>query len=219
MQPYFFPHLGYFQLINCVDEFVIYDNIEYTKKGWINRNRIRYNDTEKTISVPIQKDSDYLNIIDRAISPDWEKHRYKILGLINSSYRKAPFFEVVYDIVQGCLLDNEMNLFRFLFNTIKRINKYLEIDTPIIISSNIDIDHSLRSQDKVLAICKKRKANTYINSIGGIDLYNKEDFKDNGIDLFFIQSDPSFSIIDTMMFNSKDQIRSMLKSNELVRGK
>ena len=84
MQPYFFPYIGYFQLIKSVDEFVIYDNIQYTKKGWINRNRILVNGTDYLISLPLKKDSDYLNVVDRQLAESWEKDRTKLLTLITN---------------------------------------------------------------------------------------------------------------------------------------
>ena len=66
MQPYLFPYIGYFQLMNAADEFVVYDNIKYTKKGWINRNRILVNGSDAYINFPLKKDSDYLDVKDRS---------------------------------------------------------------------------------------------------------------------------------------------------------
>ncbi len=126
------------------------------------------------------------------------------------------------------MLDTEDNLFTFILNSLNKINDYLDIKTPIIISSSINIDHSLKSQDKVIAICKAREATTYVNAIGGVDLYSKETFKLNNIDLKFIKSQPItysqfgntfipwLSIIDVMMFNSKDTIKEYLNSYILI---
>jgi hypothetical protein len=228
MQPYFFPYIGYFQLINSVDEFVIYNNIQYTKKGWINRNRILVNGNDKVITLPLKKDSDYLNVMDRKLSESWGKDKRKMLNLIHVSYRNAPYFIEAYDIIQKCLLDTEENLFTFILNNLKNINNYLEIKTSIIASSELDIDHSLKSQDKVLAICKARKATKYINAIGGIELYNKEEFKKQDIELNFIKSSPInykqfnnefvswLSIIDVIMFNSKETIKQYLNLYTLI---
>lgn len=225
MQPYFFPYIGYFQLINSVDEFVIYDNIQYTKKGWINRNQILVNGTSKKITVPLKKGSDYLNIVDRKLPDSWSKDRKKLLNLIHSSYEKAPFFKEAHEVVERSLMSDEVNLFKFLFNNIKNINEYLGIKTAMTISSDIDIDHTLKSTDKVLAICENRGADTYINAAGGVDLYDKNDFKKHGINLTFINSEPIvyyqfskalrefvpwLSIIDVIMFNSKETVREYL---------
>lgn len=228
MQPYIFPYIGYFQLINSVDEFIIYDNIQYTKKGWINRNRILANGKDQLITLPIKKDSDYLNIVNRELSESWDKDKNKILNIIRSTYHKAPYFSEIYKLISKCLNNEEKNLYKFIFDSIININEFLEIKTKIIVSSTINIDHSLKSKDKVIALCKARNASIYINAIGGMDLYNKEEFKQHQIDLSFIKSNPIeykqfnnefipwLSIIDVMMFNSKDQIKEYLNSYTLV---
>jgi hypothetical protein len=96
MQPYIFPYIGYFQLINTVDKFVVYDNIQFTKKGWINRNRILINGKEEYITLPLKKDSDYLNIDQRVLSDVFKEQRNKILRKINESYKKAPGFKTAF---------------------------------------------------------------------------------------------------------------------------
>lgn len=228
MQPYIFPYIGYFQLINSVDEFVIYDNIQYTKKGWINRNRILVNNTDQLITLPLKKASDYLNVVDRELSESWIIDKKKILNTIKTSYSKAPYFLESYELIQDCLNYTEVNLFEFILNSLIKINKFLNIETKIIVSSTIDIDHSLKSKDKVIALCKERKANTYINAIGGVELYDKNEFKQHDINLNFIKSNPVqykqfsdqfipwLSIIDIMMFNSKEKINEYLNSYTLI---
>jgi len=228
MQPYFFPYIGYFQLINSVDEFVIYDNIQYTKKGWINRNRILVNGKDQLITLPIKKNSDYLNVVERELSESWGKDKIKIINVIKSSYSKAPYFQETFELISKCLNNSEVNLFRFIYNSIVLINDYLEIKTPIVISSTIEADHTLKSQDKVLSLCKEQNTDIYINSIGGVELYDKEVFKQNNIELNFIKSNPIqykqfnnefvswLSIIDVMMFNSKEQIKEYLNSYTLI---
>ena len=228
MQPYFFPYIGYFQLINSVDKFIIYDNIQYTKKGWINRNRILVNKKDQLITLPIKKDSDYLNVVERELSKSWEIDKNKMLNVIKSSYNKAPYFQDTFELISKYLNNPETNLFKFIYDSIVSINNYLEIKTPIIISSTIDVDHTLKSQDKVLSLCKKQKADIYINSIGGVELYDKETFKKNNIELNFIKSNPIqykqfnneftswLSIIDVMMFNSKQQIKEYLNNYTLI---
>lgn len=229
MQPYFFPYIGYFQLINSVDEFIIYDNIQYTKKGWINRNRILCNNKDRMISLPLKKDSDFLNVVDRKLSDTWISERKKLINLINELYKKSPFFDKVFPLIQQILLFEETNLFKFIYNSLVLINEYLDIKTKITISSSLDIDHkNLKSQDKVLALCKKTKADIYINAIGGQELYNKDYFLQHNIILNFIKSelisykqfDNEFvswlSIIDVLMFNSKEQIKKYLNCYKLI---
>ena len=229
MQPYLFPYIGYFQLMNRADEFIIYDNIQFSKKGWINRNRILSNGKDTYITFPLKKDSDYLDIKDRYLADSWSSDRKKMLNKITEAYHKAPFFDTAYPVIERSILVEENNLFRFIFNSLTLLKEWLSIKTPFVISSSIAIDHTLKSEQKVIEICKARKATEYINPIGGLDLYKKENFKTNGIDLHFMKTGniiyqqygnefvPSLSIIDVMMFNSKDKIQQWLDhSYELV---
>jgi len=228
MQPYFLPYIGYFQLMNVVDEFVIYDNIEFTKKGWFNRNRILVNGKDSYITIPLKKDSDYLDVKDRYLADIWSSERNKMLNKIISSYRKSPNFNSIYPLIKECIMFEERNLFKFILNSLNLIKNYLGISTPLLTSSTISIDHELKAEKKVVEICKARNASIYLNSIGGIELYKKDDFKDEGIDLYFLKTSdviykqfnndfvPSLSIIDVMMFNSKERINEMLKQCEIT---
>lgn len=222
MQPYFFPYIGYFQLINAVDTFVVYDNIEYTKKGWINRNRILLNGKDEMISLPLKKDSDYLHINQRVLSNTWVKDSAKIFNLIKEAYRKAPFFEDTMKVVTHCLAFKANNLFEFLIQTIRYICNYLLITTKLVISSSLDFDYNLKSVNKVLAICKLLNADSYVNPIGGLDLYDKKIFANEGVNLSFLKSRnlnykqyknefiPFLSIIDILMFNSLNEVKRMI---------
>ncbi len=227
MQPYFFPYVGYFQLINAADLFIVYDNVKYTKKGWINRNRFLLNGKDAVFSIPLRKDSDSLGISDREISPDFKKA--KLLNQIREAYRRSPYFERTFSLVERIVLEKETNLFRFILNSIRQACESLAIGTEIVVSSSLQIDHSLAGEDKVLELCKHVGADVYINPIGGQELYSKEDFGAHGIDLKFLKTRPfeyrqfggpfvpSLSIIDVMMFNSPDAIRECLDSNyELI---
>jgi mRNA-degrading endonuclease HigB of HigAB toxin-antitoxin module len=228
MQPYFLPYIGYFQLINAVDTFVIYDNIEFTKKGWINRNRILLNGKDDLITIPIRKDSDYLNVNQRYLAESYEKEKIKIIRKISELYKKSPQYDVIFPLIKNIFSSNENNLFDFIFNSLKIILQYLDIKTEIVFSSTISIDHSLKSKDKVITICEKLGTTHYINPIGGVDLYFKEDFKQKGIDLHFLKSNhmeyqqfdadfmPWLSIIDVLMFNSPKEIKRMLNQFEII---
>ena len=224
MQPYFFPYIGYFQLINAVDEFVVYDNIKYTKKGWINRNRILVDGKDSYLTIPIKKDSDYLDVKDRYLAESWLFEKNKILNRVSASYRKAPYFPMVFPVIEECILFEERNLFKFILHTLYQVVKYLKIVTPLLTSSSIVINHELKAENKVIAICKARNAEEYLNPIGGVGLYTKEYFKKEGIDLNFLKTNdfaykqfnndfvPLLSIIDVMMFNSKKEITDYLNS-------
>lgn len=222
MQPYFFPYIGYFQLMNAVDEFVVYDKIQFTKKGWINRNRILVNNKDAFFTLPLRKDSDYLNVVDRYLADIWPKERKKMLNRIIESYRKAPYFNEAFPLLEECYMHDDTNLFRFIFHSLQKIRLFLNIETELTISSSIQINHELKAEEKVISICNAKKASTYINPEGGINLYKAEDFQSHGLKLLFLKANPItyeqfngtfipwLSIIDVIMFNSKKQIDSML---------
>ena len=226
MQPYFLPYIGYFQLINVVDKFIIYDNIKYTKKGWINRNRFLQNNKDVIFSIPLKKASDYVCVNERKISDSF--NTTKILNQLSASYQKAPYYSTVYPTIKEIITYKEVNLFEYILHSIQVICNFLDIKTDIIISSTINIDHSLASQNKVLAICNNIKAKTYINTSGGKKLYKKDDFAQNNICLKFIESRPIeykqfsnifvpwLSIIDIMMFNTKNEIKNMLNQYKII---
>ena len=132
MQPYLFPYIGYFQLMNAVDEFIVYDNIQFTKKGWINRNRILFNEKDIYISLPLKKDSDYLDIINRTLADTWLKDREKMINRLIEGYKKAPFFESTFPVIKNAILFEETNLFKFIFHSLQLLNEYLDINTRLI---------------------------------------------------------------------------------------
>ena len=229
MQPYFFPYIGYFQLINAVDEFVIYDNIEFTKKGWINRNRILVNGNDVFVSLPLKKDSDFLNVNERFLADTWDVERKKLLNRIKESYRKAPYFKETFHLLEKCIMHEDRNLFKFILFSVQTLIQYFNISTNLVVSSSIPIDKQLKSDQKVMAICNQRGADIYINPIGGLELYNKEFFKENNLELQFQKSNnirynqnnnefvPWLSIIDVMMFNNKIEITTFLNSYSIIK--
>ena len=184
-QPYFLPYIGYFQLISSVDKFVIYDNIKYTKKGWINRNRMLQNGMDKTFTIPLVKSSDKLDIVERRVSLDFSRH--KLLSQFRGCYLKAPYFGEIWPIIENIVNFQDNNLFRYIQHSIVLICEHLEIDTEIVISSDIPANHKMVAQDRVLSICQEMHAETYINPIGGVNLYSKDKFANKGCELKFIK--------------------------------
>jgi len=220
MQPYFFPYLGYFQLINCVDKFVIYDNIEFSKSGWMRRNRILNCDRDRYIVVSLKKASDFSHVCDLEIAENYNFK--KMLRIIKGAYERAPYFNATYQLLKDIIPPQNYQLFDYLLCITKSLCAFLEIQTRFIISSSICINHSLKAQEKVMALCTALNADEYINPIGGTHLYDKSVFAASGIKLSFHQiSDitysqfkdpfvPNLSIIDVMMFNSKAKIQELL---------
>jgi hypothetical protein len=227
MQPYFVPYIGYFQLIASVDLFIVYDNIQYTKKGWINRNRILQQDHAVPLSVPLKKGSDFLDVRDRQLADDFSGTR--LLNQLAGAYRRAPYYAQTLPLLERILLSEERNLFRFLEASIRLTCECLTILTKIKPSSEIEIDHALTSQDKVLALCEAVGASTYVNAIGGIGLYSRDEFRTRGIALKFIKTTPFaypqfgsehvpwLSIVDVLMFNPLSEVREWAQTGyELI---
>lgn len=227
MQPYFLPYIGYFQLIGAVDRFVVYDNIKYTKKGWINRNRFLLDGRDEVFSLPLKKDSDSLDVRDRRLAPDFD--RAKLLNRLSAAYRQAPSYDAVFPLLRRIVECAEDNLFGFLLAALVDVCGWVDIRTPLVVSSTLAIDHGLEGQDKVLAICRELRATTYINAIGGRELYSREAFAAQGIELRFLQSRlceypqfgdafvPWLSIIDVLMFNAPGSIaHSVLDNYDLI---
>lgn len=228
MQPYLFPYIGYFQLIHAVDLFVIYDDVQFIKRGWINRNKLLVNGKEHLFTFSLQKSPRNTNINEKIFSSDNNYEKIKFLQLIEYNYKKAPFFNEVYPIIQRIMSCNDQNLCSFIYNSLMIICDYLEIKTRFIFSSQINKDDSLKGEERIISINKSLHSSCYINPIGGVELYSKSRFKQEGIDLYFLKPKPIqykqfnsdfipwLSIIDVLMFNSKDTVRTFLDEYELI---
>jgi len=227
MQPYLFPYIGYFQLIHTVDKFVLLDDVNYIKKGWINRNRILVNGGDFLFTIPLSDASQnkWINQIWIQDDPKW---REKFLKVIQSAYSKAPYFPLVFPLIEKIIGFNKLNLSAYIHNSLKILCDYLQISTPVISSSGIYENRELKGSDRILDICLKEKATEYINPSGGLDLYNREVFKKEGVHLQFLRSlpvnypqfknefVPYLSVIDVLMFNDSSKSRTFLTSFELL---
>jgi len=224
MQPYFFPYIGYWQLINAVDLFVIFDDVNFIKKGYVNKNSILVAGKSQSFTLELLKSSQNRLINEIEVGGN----SVKILKTITMAYKKAPYFDKVYPMIEKILTCNEKNLAYFLGHSLMQISSYLDIGTKFIYSNEIEKDNSLRAQDKILDILKRVNATHYINAIGGQELYDKECFIKQNIKLNFLMPKienykqfknefvPSLSIIDILMFNSIEEIKLMLNNYRLV---
>ncbi|MEO9895431.1 MAG: WbqC family protein [Paracoccaceae bacterium] len=221
MQPYFLPYIGYFQLIAHVDKFVVYDKIKFTKKGWMNRNRMLRNGEPVTFSIPVTKASDFLDVHERSVSESFEPS--KLINQIKGNYAKAPMCGEVMPLIEKVVGYQSENLFDFIFHSIQETCLHLEIDTPLSVSSEVESASGLRSEDRVMGLCGDLGASVYTNPIGGVELYDPSTFKANGIELRFLRSEnvnygqfnapfqPALSILDVIMFNDPDRIAAWLR--------
>lgn len=229
MQPYLFPYIGYFQLINSVDKFIFYNDVNYIKQGWINRNQILMNSNPSMFTVPLKNASSNNLIKDVFISEQnytrWKDKFYKSLM---SSYSKAPNYEEILVVIKSVLdKSSTLSISELAINSIEAILNYLKINKDLSSSQQFD-NAELRASKRVLDICKKIGATTYINAIGGLNLYSKEEFQKEGINLFFLKTNditypqfnhifvPNLSIIDILMFNSIEETHKLIKEYTLI---
>lgn len=230
MQPYIFPYIGYFQLIKAVDKFVIYDDVAFINKGWINRNNILVNGKASMFTLPLIGASQ--NRLIREVEVDnlqvWSK---KFIKTLEQSYKKAPFFHEGFNIIEQVFNLPQKNIAELATISLKETCKYLNISTEIVESSTIYNNQELKAQQRILDICLQEKTKHYINPIGGMAIYDKQLFADNKILLNFIKAKsvnykqfnketdtfvPWLSIIDLLMFCSVDEINEHLEKFELV---
>lgn len=229
MQPYFIPYIGYWQLLNAVDEYVIYDDVNFIKGGWINRNRILVNKVPQYFNIPMLGASPNKLINEVGVNQD-EKVINKNLRIVQAAYSKAPYFKDVFPMVEEMLRCGESNLASYITVSTRMICDYLGIRTKIFISSDIEKNNQLTGQDKVLEICRILGATEYYNAIGGRELYSFEAFQEKGIVLHFLKRNEiqyqqfgeqfyqDLSIVDVMMFNSKERVQEMLGEYTLAEG-
>ncbi len=225
MQPYAFPYIGYYQLLKLVDLFVIHDDVQWIKGGWINRNRILVEGAPKYFTLPVAKSTSYAKINERSFPADKKVQLSKVYRQIENNYRQAPCFEECSKLLRECFEIPTTNIATFITETIIKTARYLSIETPIIRSSELKISDNLKGQERVIEINKKLDSSHYINPEGGVSLYQKERFEIESIKLSFLKAKPTdyqqrkssefqpfLSIIDVLMNNTPNQITPMLQN-------
>lgn len=224
MQPYLFPYTGYWQLINAVDTFVIFDDVNFIKKGYINRNSILLNGKPHIFTLELIGASQNKLINEIEIG----SNSRKILKTIEMSYKKSPYFYIVFPIIKDILDNKEKNLAKFIGYSLEKIANYLGMGTKFIYSSDIRKNNSLKAQDKILEIASLLKSTDYINAIDGQKFYDKERFSQENIQLNFLDTEITeykqfenefeshLSIVDILMFNSIEDIKNILSKFKLI---
>jgi len=224
MQPYFFPYLGYYQLINEVDEFISYDNVNYIKGGWINRNLIANNSAPFWINLPLLGSSSN-RIINELKLFRGSEAKLKISKSIYQSYKNSPFFDDVFPTFKRILEYETDHISEFNYLSLLLLSRKIGIETKFSSSSKdyAESEAKLSAEKKLIDILKLSCATEYLNLKGGIGLYNKETFMLNGINLKFISmKDGNFavnsnrfrqnlSIIDVLMNNGFMGTRDLLR--------
>lgn len=230
MQPYFFPYIGYFQLIHSVDEFVIFDQAQHIRRSWITRNRILNAHKETVyINVPVCKAPRETKIKDIIINNElnWQE---KIIQQLNY-YKDAPNYSHVLEFVKECLRKEYTKLSQLNTCLLRKTCKLLNIETNITVLSESfpSIDEADDADEWGIIVSKALNATTYINAIGGKEFYNTQKYNEEGLEIKFVnpmlepykQFNHEFisglSIIDVLMFNNIDHIIEMIENKEFVR--
>lgn len=225
MQPYFLPYIGYFQLIDAVDKFVIFDDVNYINRGWINRNRLLLNGSEHMFTIPLRGASQNKLICEIELAD--EGWRNKMLRTIQQAYSKAPCYEDASELMANIINAPVNRLDDFLFNSIKAVAGYLDIEAEIERTSRIYRNAHLKGEERILDICRQEHATVYVNPIGGTELYAKERFQEQGIQLSFLRPRPItysqgkgefvpwLSILDVLMFNERSAVRELLAERDV----
>lgn len=229
MQPYFFPYLGYFSLFDAADTFIVYDDVNYKKKGWINRNNFWSYAGPQLFTLPVQNASQNKKICELELA-DFAVSRKDFFDLLKHSYSKAPcyretivFLEDVFDCESKSLAD-------FLSHSLLKTVRYLDISVEVVRNSVAPRGLNLSGEKRIIEIAKEYGATKYINAIGGKELYQAASFRRHGIKLAFLQHKgtnysqfsenhtPNLSIIDALMFNSLVDVKEVIRNYELING-
>lgn len=231
MQPYFLPYIGYMQLMGAVDTFVLYDDVSFINRGWINRNKLLINGQEHLFTIPLKDASQNkrINEVHLADDPKW---RSKLLKTIEQGYRKAPQYAVVMPLTEKIVNFTTDSIADLIYHSLVELNGYLGLTPTLIASSSVYENTHLKAQERILDICNQEGATRYINPIGGMELYDRERFAEAGITLNFIRSErveypqfnrgnsdtfvPWLSILDALMFNDVPTVKALLTQYELV---
>lgn len=227
MQPYFLPYLGYFQLIAAVDKFVVLDDVNYIRGGWINRNRLLMQGEPKLFTIPLAGASQNRRICDIELF-DEDLWREKLLRTVQQAYARAPYYQKILPLLEEILHFPSLHLDSFLLNSLRQIMHYLSLQTELQPTSRLYCNHALAGEQRIIDICVREDANNYINPIGGTALYKREYFAQQDITLKFLQSRPTsyqqgkyahisgLSIIDVLMYNSTIAIAGLLQERDLL---
>lgn len=227
MQPYFLPYIGYFQLMAAVDKFVVFDDVNFINRGWINRNRLLLNGAPHTFTLPLRSASQNRLICEIELD-DNQEWRKKLLRTIRLAYGKAPFYLQVSALLESVINYPSIRLDEFLLNSLREVVRYLSLEVEIVSTSRIYGNAHLKGQERILDICRQEQASVYINPIGGVDLYDRASFSERELSLNFLRSRPVrysqgkgehvewLSVMDVLMFNEPTAVRLLLTEMDLV---
>ncbi len=224
MQPYFFPYIGYLQLMDCADTFILYDDVKYIKQGWVNRNRILRGDAPVYLTLPVVRGTHKERICEKRLLNPQESLK-DAFAKITRHYRAAPQFDKALEFLEPLFSPNVETISNFNIRALGALCRHLGISTELVIASERNYGDDVSGQERVLRICEREAATHYVNAIGAraSGLYSEEAFAAAGLELSFLRTDPdlaydqggagfvaNLSVIDLLMHNPPERIRRML---------
>lgn len=216
IQPYIFPYIGYYQIALLSKNFVFFDDVNYIKKGYINRNNIRLNGSPHRFTLPIKKASQNKKICDLQYI-----EKSSVLKIIKAAYRKSPHFDKVFDLISD-VLESSDSVSEVNAQSIVKTFNYLGVDINYFYSSAIDYDKRDVNK-KIISICRELGFTSYNNPFSGAGLYDPNEFAAEGIEINFFQPTlleydqggnasfvPRLSIIDALMNCEAEVVKSLI---------
>jgi hypothetical protein len=230
MQPYFFPYLGYFSLIDYSDQFILFDPVQHIRHGWIERNRVlKPGEGWQYVSVPLEKHSRGTLIKDLQIknASDWQD---RILRQLQHYKKRSPYYANTMEVLKACFSEEFTSIVKLNEKCLVEVCNYLGIEYNFRIFSEMElkIGPVHHAGEWALRISEAMGAAEYVNPPGGEEIFDKKQFNDAGIELKFLKSrlpeysqrrpvfENGLSIIDVMMFKSAEEIRDMIDDYDFI---
>lgn len=227
MQPYFFPYFGHFALIAVVDEWIVFDVTQYTPKTWMNRNRILHpKDGWQYVSVPLANGSISIRTSEAKLL-DAAAAETALIGKL-SAFRRAPFHTRVVDLIRQAYAGRKDDTLCALnVSALRAVCAYLGVPFVHRICSELELDFPERMGpgDWAPFICQTLGATSYVNPVGGRELFDSAKFERAGVELLFAdvaefayapgpyRYEPHLSIIDVLLWNEPERVTHALREN------
>jgi hypothetical protein len=227
MQPYFFPYLGYFQLLHAADRFVFYDDVAYIKGGWINRNRLLARREPQYFSVPILDASSFRPICETRFDAANERWKHKMMSTFAQSYADAPFRGPTLELIERVLGSPGDLIGDLARASVAAVLDHVGVRRDVVPTSSVYGNAVLKGQARVIDVCIREGATDYLNTPGGRSLYAARDFREAGVALWFLvpslppypqrgaEFHPGLSILDALMWCPREQVAEMMADYSL----
>ena len=224
MQPYFFPYLGYFQLLAHVDVFVVLDDTQYIQRSWINRNRILENGVAAYLTLPVAGGSRRKMICEQPLHEPGSRQP-KLLKRVRRAYHAAPHLDSVSALLEPLFPGDDETIAYFNVRALRALDEFLGLSTRLVVASERGYPRCRIAQERVIRICLEEGGTRYVNPIRArsLGLYDQAAFSAAGLELSYLSMNadirydqtggpfvPDLSVIDVLMFNSPAQTGELL---------